>query len=48
MTAPTIYRSTDASAPVLTGEVGKLVDLLDACLVNGYGAKSAADRKSVG
>jgi hypothetical protein len=42
MTAPTIYRSTDASAPVLTGEVGKLVALLDACLVNGYGANSAA------
>jgi len=38
----TIYRSTDASAPVLTGQTGKLCDLLDACLVNGYGAKSAA------
>lgn len=38
----TIYRSTDASAPVLTGETGKLVDLLDAVLVNGYGAKAAA------
>lgn len=42
MPAPTIYRSTDASAPVLTGEVGKLVTLLDACLVNGYGSKAAA------
>src|SRR5262245_61500636 len=38
----TIYRSTDGSAPVLTGETGKLVDLLDACLVNGYGSKTAA------
>jgi hypothetical protein len=38
----TIYRSTDTDAPVLTGEVGKLVDLLDDCLVNGYGAKAAA------
>jgi hypothetical protein len=37
-----IYRSSDASAPVLTGQVGKLTDLLDACLVNGYGAKTAA------
>lgn len=37
-----IYRSTDASAPVLTGAVGSLVALLDACLVNGYGAKAAA------
>lgn len=38
----TIYKSTDASAPVLTGENGKLVDLLTACLVNGYGSKAAA------
>jgi len=38
----TIYRSTDPSAPVLTGENGKLVDLLDAVLVNGYGSKVAA------
>lgn len=38
----TVYNSTDASAPVLTAEAGKLVDLLDACLVNGYGAKAAA------
>lgn len=38
----TIYSSTDASAPVLSSESGKLVDVLDACLVNGYGAKAAA------
>lgn len=38
----TIYRSTDSSAPVLTGAVGDLVNLLDKCLVTGYGAKSAA------
>lgn len=38
----TIYRSTDASAPVLTGQVGTLVALLDACLVTGYGAQSPA------
>lgn len=37
-----IYRSTDTSAPVLTGQVGKLTDLLDAVLVNGYGAQTAA------
>lgn len=42
MATPTIYTSADASAPVLTGEVGKLVALLDAVLVNGYGAKAAA------
>lgn len=37
-----VYRSTDASAPVLTGAAGSLVALLDACLVNGYGALAAA------
>lgn len=37
-----VYRSTDASAPVLTGQVGKLTDLLDAILVNGYGSQTAA------
>src|ERR1700692_1964892 len=38
----TVYRSTDASAPVLTGSVGTLLTVLDAVLVNGYGAVSAA------
>jgi hypothetical protein len=42
MATPTEYRSTDGSAPVLTGETGKLNALLDAILVDGYGAKSAA------
>lgn len=42
MPAPTIYRSTDASAPVLTGQVGALTTLLDTCLRTGYGAKSGA------
>jgi hypothetical protein len=37
-----IYRSTDGSAPVLTGVAGSLVALFDACLVNGYGALAAA------
>jgi hypothetical protein len=37
-----IYKSTDASAPVLSGQNGALISLLDACLVNGYGAKAAA------
>jgi hypothetical protein len=37
-----IYKSTDASAPVLTGQTGSLVALLDAILVNGYGAITAA------
>jgi hypothetical protein len=39
----TVYRSDDASAPVLTGENGTLIAVLDACLVDGYGAKAAAD-----
>lgn len=38
----TLYKSTDASAPVLTGQAGSLVALLDAILVNGYGSKPAA------
>jgi hypothetical protein len=38
----TIYRSSDASAPTLSGTVGDLVNLLDKCLVTGYGAKTAA------
>jgi hypothetical protein len=37
-----IYRSDDASAPALSGTVGSMIALLDACLVDGYGAKAAA------
>ena len=37
-----IYRSSDAGAPVLTGQTGTLVAVLDAILVNGYGSKPAA------
>ena len=37
-----IYRSTDASAPVLSGTTGALTALLNACLVTGYGSKAAA------
>jgi hypothetical protein len=36
------YSSADASAPSLTGTAGSLIALLDACLVNGYGAKPGA------
>lgn len=42
MPAPTVYQSTDASAPVLDGQSGSLLAVLDACLVNGYGIKSGA------
>ncbi len=42
MTTVTVYRSTDASAPTLTGQAGSLTTLLDAVLVNGYGSQPAA------
>ena len=38
----TVYLSTDAGAPVLSGQVGTVIPILDACLVNGYGSKAAA------
>ncbi len=38
----TVYRSTDASAPTMSKSVGQWITILDAILVNGYGAKSAA------
>lgn len=38
----TVYQSTDASAPQLDSSLGSLCAVLDACLVNGYGAKAAA------
>ncbi|ARL84220.1 hypothetical protein [Burkholderia pseudomallei] len=40
--AVTLYKSTDASAPSLTGQTGSLAALLDAILVNGYGTQAAA------
>lgn len=39
---PIIYSSTDASAPVLDGQVGSLLTVLRAVLVTGYGSKAAA------
>lgn len=36
------YRSDDASAPTLNGQAGSLIDVLKACLVDGYGAKAGA------
>ena len=40
--AVTLYRSIDASAPVNSGAAGDVVNILDKCLVAGYGAKTAA------
>lgn len=37
-----VYQSTDASAPALTGVVGSITALLDACLVTGYGTQVGA------
>lgn len=37
-----VYRHDDASAPLLSAAAGSLLGVLDACLVNGYGAKTAA------
>lgn len=37
-----IYKSTDSSAPVLSGQAGALIALLDAVLINGYGSATPA------
>lgn len=42
MTTTREYRSTDSGAPVLSGAASSLINLLDKCLVTGYGAKAAA------
>jgi hypothetical protein len=39
---PTVYKSMNTGAPNLTGQAGSLLDVLDGCLVNGYGSKAAA------
>lgn len=42
MAAPIVYRWDDSGAPVARGERASLCDILYACLVTGYGSKSAA------
>jgi hypothetical protein len=37
-----LYQYSDSGAPSLTGEAGSLITVLDAILVDGYGAKSGA------
>ena len=37
-----VYKSTDVGAPVLAHANSSLINLLKACLVNGYGSKAAA------
>lgn len=43
-----VYRSTDFGAPQLSGEVGKLIAVLDACLVNGYGTNTITSLTQTG
>ena len=42
MAAPIIYRWDDANAPVARGERTSLIEILTACLVDGYGDKPGA------
>lgn len=42
MATPTIYRSTDSSAPAISGQVSALRLALNAILVDGYGSQAAA------
>lgn len=42
MTTTRIYQSTDSGAPVLVGGVSSLINLLDKCLVTGYGSAPPA------
>ncbi len=37
-----VYSSSDTGAPVLRGQSGSLLGVLDACLVNGYGSFTSA------
>lgn len=37
-----LFQSTDQGAPVLSGTVGALIGVLDACLVDGYGIVAAS------
>ena len=41
-TSVKFFRSTMPGAPVLRGQVGSLIALLDACLVNGWGSQTAS------
>lgn len=40
--ALSLYLSTDAGAPVITGQAGSILTALTAILVNGYGSRAAA------
>lgn len=38
----TVYKSSDGSAPTLSGTAGELITVLQKCLIDGYGAKTGA------
>lgn len=42
MSSVTLYRSSDTGAPTLTGTAGDLINLLNKCLVTGYGSLAGA------
>lgn len=46
MTTTRNYQSTDGGAPVLTGQNSKMIDLLDAVLVNGYNTQTITITRS--
>lgn len=46
--AVSVYRSTDANAPVMTSTLGSLITVLTACLVNGYGQVTLTSLTRVG
>jgi len=46
MATTRVYKSTDAGAPVLTGAVSSLINVLDACLVTGYNTKTITITRS--
>jgi hypothetical protein len=39
-TTVNVFRSTDAGAPVLSAAQGTVINVLDACLINGYNSKT--------
>lgn len=42
------YVHTNNNAPQLTNNYGCMIDVLDACLVNGFGAQSVSTLKAIG
>ena len=46
MTTVCVFRSTDYGAPTSISTAGSMINLLDACLVNGYGAQTVTITRS--